>query len=261
LSAKHFLILGVLVILFGSIIISSNSTAWSNSRDYVDNIPPTVDIQANVTNGLVPLYVMFTGIGDDVDGIIINYYWDFDDSADTDNDGNYTNDVDRSGKNVKWTFERVGNYRVTLNVIDNNSGFGKDTILINVSTPRIKISADRREGYAPLKVRFSVEIYNTALTQFEWHFDDGSTSNERNPTHTFQESGYYVVYLNASDGGDIYDFDDITVFVRGRPETNGPDNGKLENRVYFWGTIYSIIFMWVGVSILYFALWSKKKLL
>jgi hypothetical protein len=34
---------------------------------------------------------------------------------------------------------------------------------------------------------------------YRWRFDDGTTSEEQNPTHTFKRAGYYTVILDARD--------------------------------------------------------------
>ena len=34
---------------------------------------------------------------------------------------------------------------------------------------------------------------------YRWRFDDGTTSQEQNPTHTFPRAGYYTVILDAID--------------------------------------------------------------
>jgi hypothetical protein len=34
---------------------------------------------------------------------------------------------------------------------------------------------------------------------YRWRFDDGTTSEEQNPTHTFRRAGYYTVILDAHD--------------------------------------------------------------
>ena len=34
---------------------------------------------------------------------------------------------------------------------------------------------------------------------YRWRFDDGTTSQEQNPTHSFTRAGYYTVILDARD--------------------------------------------------------------
>jgi hypothetical protein len=60
--------------------------------------------------------------------------------------------------------------------------------------------ADRYSGPAPHKVQFAAEPYNASGdVRWFWLFDDGTTSTERNPSHTFREPGYYLVQVEAID--------------------------------------------------------------
>jgi PKD repeat protein len=56
-------------------------------------------------------------------------------------------------------------------------------------------TASATEGIAPLRVTFSSPTGDQAL----WDFDDGSKSNDRNPTHTFVKPGIYSVSLSVKD--------------------------------------------------------------
>jgi PKD domain len=60
--------------------------------------------------------------------------------------------------------------------------------------------ADRYSGPAPHKVQFAAEAYNASGdVRWVWLFDDGTTSTERNPRHTFRDPGYYLVQVEAMD--------------------------------------------------------------
>ncbi|MFD6041617.1 ThuA domain-containing protein [Streptomyces koyangensis] len=62
--------------------------------------------------------------------------------------------------------------------------------------------ADKTSGQGPLEVTFSSEGTTDAdgdpLT-YSWDFGDGATSDEENPTHTFEENGVYSATLTATD--------------------------------------------------------------
>lgn len=51
------------------------------------------------------------------------------------------------------------------------------------------------KGTGPLTVRFQ-NFSGGDVIRFLWDFGDGSTSVERNPTHTYQTDGFYTVKLN-----------------------------------------------------------------
>jgi PKD repeat protein len=63
--------------------------------------------------------------------------------------------------------------------------------------------ADRASGTAPLTVRFT-DTSAVSPDGWFWDFDDGSTSREQNPVHTFFSSGTYRVTLTVTSGGQSY---------------------------------------------------------
>jgi hypothetical protein len=64
----------------------------------------------------------------------------------------------------------------------------------------LKADVNRYNGPVPLKVKFSSKPFNaTGKVLYRWRFDDGTTSREQNPTHTFSEAGYYQVIMLAED--------------------------------------------------------------
>jgi hypothetical protein len=55
-------------------------------------------------------------------------------------------------------------------------------------------------GPPPLQVKFRSAPFDAAGdVKYHWVFDDGTTSSEQSPTHTFNRSGYYEVVLRAKD--------------------------------------------------------------
>ncbi|WP_372934128.1 PKD domain-containing protein [Mariniphaga sediminis] len=66
------------------------------------------------------------------------------------------------------------------------------------SRPTFPLSAEIFHSVAGKQVAF------TALTHsaenWTWDFGDGNTSTEKNPVHVYEEGGYYVASLTASDG-------------------------------------------------------------
>lgn len=63
-------------------------------------------------------------------------------------------------------------------------------------TPKAIFRAYPIKGRSPLKVRF--QNFSTGpLIRYLWDFGDGTTSIEKNPTHTYQNEGSYTVKLNV----------------------------------------------------------------
>ena len=65
--------------------------------------------------------------------------------------------------------------------------------------PEVRFSSEVREGCPPLRVEFEDESSGFFPSSWEWSFGDGSTSDERNPAHTYDEPGDYTVSLTVKD--------------------------------------------------------------
>jgi PKD repeat protein len=67
--------------------------------------------------------------------------------------------------------------------------------------PQADFSADPESGIATLLVQFNDESVGMINT-WSWDFDDGETSDERNPVHIYNDTGSYTPSLRVSgDGG------------------------------------------------------------
>ena len=72
---------------------------------------------------------------------------------------------------------------------------------------------------APAQVRFGNDSKNAE--SYEWSFGDGTTSTEAAPTHTYDESGNYLVQLKATKGNK-------TVMSEERIQINAPTRCLVE---------------------------------
>src|SRR6266576_2997078 len=64
----------------------------------------------------------------------------------------------------------------------------------------VKGNADHFAGPTPLSSRFSASVKGgKGDVLYRWRFDDGTTSYDQNPAHTFPRPGYYQVILDARD--------------------------------------------------------------
>jgi len=140
--------------------------------------------------GSVPLTVRFT---DQSSGEITSYAWDF----------NGDGTVDSRVKNPVTVYTSSGTYTVTLTV---RGPDGMDTEVKTkylsisgfLSRPNALFSMDKQFGSAPLTVHFTDKTLNNPDT-FLWKFGDGTTSAERNPSHTYLTAGFYKVSLTTSN--------------------------------------------------------------
>lgn len=61
------------------------------------------------------------------------------------------------------------------------------------------MTAQNAQGCRPLEVSFFDQSTDLEGPVYEWNFGDGTTSNERNPVHTYEEPGTYDVRLRVTN--------------------------------------------------------------
>jgi hypothetical protein len=67
-------------------------------------------------------------------------------------------------------------------------------------TLSMSVDADRFAGPTPLNTHFTATAKDAqGQVHYRWRFDDGTTSEEQNPAHTFARAGYYTVIVDARD--------------------------------------------------------------
>jgi PKD repeat protein/C1A family cysteine protease len=69
-----------------------------------------------------------------------------------------------------------------------------------IDLPLANFTADPTTGGAPLTVQFTDQSMGV-IQAWEWDFGDGETSNEQNPSHTYNEPGNYTVVLTVNTVG------------------------------------------------------------
>lgn len=110
------------------------------------------------------------------------------------------------------TYETTGFYTVTL-VVGNE--YGTDTLVMEdiIEVKEAAIVCDTTSGYAPLIVNFNGVCNLPNISAWTWHFGDGETSNEQNPSHTYMtEDTYNYVTLSVVAGGEVF-ADNLTIHV------------------------------------------------
>ncbi len=161
---------------------------------FLDNALPVPvikyrEINRNVADTLFT-YEFDAGSSSDPGGAITRVKWNFDGTI---IEGSVSNKITHN-------FNYYGVYNIGLTVFDEHDASDSTAISINNSLLRLSISADKTSGSFPLTVSFTAEASNddNSAISFAWDFRDGNTSNEQNPTHTFEE-GQYMVVCTASD--------------------------------------------------------------
>ncbi|WP_455393022.1 PKD domain-containing protein [[Eubacterium] cellulosolvens] len=105
--------------------------------------------------------------------------------------------------------------------------------------PTASALANPMSGPSPLTVSFTGTGTDNdgEIIAYYWDFDDGTVSNEQNPTHTFQNVETYNVQLTVTDDGDATGTAIVIISVTelptddGEPEPPGDDdNGTTEEQ-------------------------------
>ncbi|NOZ46790.1 MAG: PKD domain-containing protein [Chlorobi bacterium] len=148
--------------------------------------PLSVGFTSEIIEGDAPLEVAFA---DSSVGQINNWLWDFGDGTTS------------TEQNPVHIFQIPGTYSVSLTVSDDfNSLTETKTDYISVqSTLNADFTASPVSGNVPLTVSFG-DNSTGEITSWDWNFGDDSTSNIQNPTHIYQEEGWFTVELTVSNG-------------------------------------------------------------
>lgn len=171
-----------------------------------ENKCPDVNAFASVTCGKVPLNISFTCAGDDSDGNIKKYLWDF-------GDGYQSNK-----KNPNHTYYWKGRFYAQITVWDEEGANDTDAIEINIfeyHQPVASASANTICGKPSLKISFNGSGYDPDgwITSYSWEFGDGSTSNKQNPIYTYDAVGKFYVRLTVIDNDGEIDSDSLEINV------------------------------------------------
>ena len=167
----------------------------------------------------------FTGKGStDPDGDTLEYFWDFDDNVDTDDNDDATDDANKEGKEVAWTYYKKGTYTITLTVTD-GSLTSTDELVVKVAKPEgilnadLQTDGDTRQTLGPDKeadMDFdgsgseNSEGGKENIVKHEWDFSydstedfvtDKDTKEQDSTSHSF-ETGRYIVVLRITNSTD-----------------------------------------------------------
>jgi PKD repeat protein len=169
--------------------------------------------------------------------------------------------------NGKWqvTFSppmdaNIGDYdfQVKFSDGDEESSWAFSSMPLNVKNnpPSVDIETTGSQNTKAVSFSASVLDVEDSLSDltFKWNFGDGTTSSERNPTHTFDKSGSHTVTLTVTDknGGETTDTTQIQIEVEAEPGSSGESEGAFP----LWLLLIIIVTI---VLILVLLLMKRKK--
>lgn len=153
---------------------------------------PKVNFSATPPSGCAPFTTTLTDKSDPVDGTITQYAWDFGDG------------FDGSGSSIAHTFDRAGDYAVTLTVTNSHgcTNFLRREKAVQ-ALPAIRADftvAQKTLCQAPADVVFTNTSTGSGTLSYLWKFDDGTTSTLKDPgKHTFTTAGKHSITLTVTN--------------------------------------------------------------
>ncbi len=146
------------------------------------------DFTIDPTDGCRPLTVNFEDFSTSTFGTITDWAWSFQGGA-----------PNETTQDVTTTFENIGDYDITLTLIDDWGCTATQTINdgVKVTYPLVSFYADTLSC-----TERQVNFTNTSVGRgmnYIWDFGDGETSTATNPSHFYQNEGVFSVCLTAID--------------------------------------------------------------
>jgi len=175
-------------------VTGPGGSTFRGKNDYihVTEPAPVAAFSGTPTVGVEPLTVHFT---DESTGMILAYYWDFD------NDGT----EDSTQENPQHVYQLPGDYSVKLTLAGpDHSDFEEKIGYIHVdyALPGADFTADHPRTPTGMDVQFA-DLSSGVITAWSWDLDNDGTedSTEQNPVYQYAAPGYYTVALSVTGPG------------------------------------------------------------
>jgi len=169
-------------------------TTLENQYIYaVVKTPPNATFTYSPTTPLTGEDVTFNATASyDIDGQIVNYFWDF-------GDGNTD-----AGNIVTHAYLDNGTYTVTLTITDNDGLKDKalDTITVQNRPPIAQFTESAEIVDTDVVIHFNASSsydLDGAIVNYFWDFGDGTNTTGMIVTHPYADNGIYIVILMVTD--------------------------------------------------------------
>jgi PKD repeat protein len=163
----------------------------------VSNVAPIAEYTYSPSSPTTNTIISFTDLSYDLDGIIINWTWDF-------FDGNIS-----YNQNPTHQYTNTGDYNVSLTIKDDDESTDIIHKIINVSkgVPIADFTYSPKSPTIQDIIQFTDSSTDTdgTIVNWTWSFGDGNISYNQNPTHQYLSNGTYIVNLKVTDNDDLSD--------------------------------------------------------
>lgn len=171
------------------------------------SVPPVADAGGPYFT-TIDQAVQFNGENsDDPDGDVVSWEWQF-------GDGQMA-----TGPTPQHIYRAAGTYTVILTVTDTTGEVDIDVTRVLAAQGNRAPTADAGGPYGAV-VGAPVEFNPNGssdpdgdIVAYAWEFGDETRSNAKKPTHTYEETGRYIVTLTVSDDGNLSDSDGTVAVV------------------------------------------------
>jgi PKD repeat protein len=191
-AVVFILIFGIFIGFAGDIIEQVGTPTWTGDileGDGPGGVEPlTAVLEADAYIGPAPLTVNVTARVDNAEGDV-RYKWYLDTGAEG------GDPVSTDPGTFQWTFQDLHMQSIYLVVEDDRGEIDPERLWFNVVDPvdpnmQAIVVANETEGEPPMDVAFEVHTYGGLPPYtYDWSFGDGSTSDQRDPVHTFEAEG------------------------------------------------------------------------
>lgn len=182
---------------------------------------------------------------DQTQGTVLSWYWEFGDGTTS------------TQQNPTHTYSSQDTYNVGLTVVkpDGTYSLYKEVAVKINWEPIVIATPEEYAGNNPVVNFDGSESWDPDgyIASFEWDFDDGATSTDISPTHTFTDDGIYTVVLTATDDKSKEGTDTCTMWIdfTTPPVTTMEGVGSIGNNGWFLGKSTKIVLSatdWSGVD-------------
>ena len=187
----------------GTYSVSLIATSGFNCADTIVKeieVQPIPDAQFTNSTECLGFETVFT---DNSTGTLIDWSWDFGDGTTS------------TTQNPNYEYATAGNFNVQLTVENDFNCF--DSISQNVLVNEVPTADFDATDFCLGDQTSFTDLTVGVTTSYEWDFDDGTTSTDQNPTHTFVAVGDYDVQLIAFGGSGCADTIVQTITITGVP--------------------------------------------
>jgi gliding motility-associated-like protein len=182
-----------------SLIVTTGSGCIDTfiKKDFIKIRETVVTINGTPAGGCIPYIYKPTANIKTLDPVT-GYAWDMGEPGAT-----YT------GPTPTHTYTKAGNYDIKLTVTTESGCIEPVTVPNGVRTgipPVVNFTYSPLNSCASTPITFNSSTTTTtpgpgAVVEWLWKFDDGTTSKDQNPTHTFKDTGALIVTLIVSNNG------------------------------------------------------------